>query len=94
MKDFLVKMARYEEILIRADSAMDAAQIACQFPMDSWEDKFELCVEAANDKADRGGETLKLPTIPTKASEKHKKNRRWKWKCRCEDHAKDDDIPF
>lgn len=94
MRDFLVKLIRREEIRIRADSAKDAAEMTMQFPMDCWEDKFEITVEAANDKADRGGETLKLPTIPTKSSEKHKKNRRWKWKCRCEDHPKDDDIPF
>ena len=94
MRDFVVRMLRREEIRIRADSAKDAAEMAMQFPMDCWEDKFEITVEAANDKADRGGETLKLPTIPTKASEKHKKNRRWKWKCLCEDHSKDDDIPF
>lgn len=95
MKDFRVRMVRREEILIRADSAKDAAAMACQFPMNCWEDEFELSVEAANDKADQGGETLKLPTIPTtKASKKHKKNRRWKWKCRCEDHSKDADIPF
>ena len=73
---------------------MDAASMATCFREDAWDDKFELSVEEADSKADRGGETLKLPTIPTKASEKHKKNRRWKWKCRCEDHPKDDDIPF
>ncbi len=95
MKDFVVRMLRREEIRIRADSAKDAAEMAMQFPMSSWEDKFEIHVEAANDKADQGGETLKLPTIPTtKASKKHKKNRRWKWKCRCEDFCRDDDIPF
>ncbi len=94
MKDFRVRMVRCEEILIRADTAKDAAAMAMQFPVDCWSDKFELSVEEADSKADRGGETLKLPTIPIKASEKHKKNRRWKWKCRCEDHPKDDDIPF
>jgi len=92
MKDFMVRMARYEEILIRADSAMDAAQIACQFPMDSWEDKFELCVEAANDKADRGEEVLKYPGTEAKGKKSKKKNRRWK--CLCEDYCSDDDIPF
>jgi len=90
MRDFWVRMVRQEEILIRADSAMDAAQIACQFPMDSWEDKFELHVEAADNKADQGIEGIKYPT---KASKKHKKGR-WKWKCLCEDHCKDDEIPF
>lgn len=94
MKDFRVRMVRCEEILIRADTAKDAAAMATCFREDSWDDKFELSVEEADSKADRGGETIKLPTIPTKASEKHKKNRRWKWKCRCEDHPKDDDIPF
>ena len=92
MKDFRVRMVRREEILIRADNAKDAAAMACQFPMNCWEDEFELSVEAANDKADRGGETLKLPTIPTKASKKQKKGRRWK--CRCEDSCNDADIPF
>lgn len=93
MRDFWVKMVRREEIRIRADSAKDAAAMAMQFPMDCWEDKFEITVEAANDKADRGGETLKLPTIPTtKASKKHKKKGRWK--CLCQDNVKDDDIPF
>ena len=94
MKDFMVRLVRREEIRIRAESAMDAAAMATCFREDCWDDKFELSVEEADSKADRGGETLKLPTIPTKASEKHKKNRRWKWKCRCEDHPKDDDIPF
>lgn len=90
MRDFLVKLIRREEIRIRAETAKDAAEMAMQFPMSSWEDEFELFVEAANDKADRGGETLKFPT---KASKKHKKGR-WKWKCRCDDHCADDDIPF
>ncbi len=94
MKDFRVRMVRCEEILIRADTAKDAAAMAMQFPMDCWEDKFEITVEAANDKADRGGETLKLPTIPTTKASKKRKKGKWKWKCRCEDHVKDDDIPF
>ena len=94
MKDFVVRMLRREEIRIRAESAMDAASMACQFPMDSWEDKFEITVEAANDKADRGGETLKLPTIPTTKASKKRKKGKWKWKCRCEDFCRDDDIPF
>ncbi len=94
MKDFRVRMVRREEILIRADNAKDAAAMAMQFPMSSWEDEFELCVEAAETKADRGGETLKLPTIPTTQASKKRKKGKWKWKCRCEDHVKDDDIPF
>lgn len=93
MKDFLVKLVRREEIRIRAETAKDASEMAMQFPVDCWSDEFELFVEAANDKADRGGETLKLPTIPTKARKKQKKKNR-RWKCLCEDHAKDDDIPF
>ncbi len=92
MKDFLVMMVRREEILVRADSAKDAAAMATQFPMSCWSDEFEITVEAADTKADQGGETLKLPTIPTKAGKKRKKGRRWK--CRCEDFCQDDDIPF
>ncbi len=89
MKDFLVRMVRTEEIRIRADDAKDAAAIATQFPMSCWEDEFKLFVEAAETKACQSGETLK---IPTKASKKRKKNRRWK--CRCDDHCADADIPF
>lgn len=93
MKDFRVRMVRREEILIRADNAKDAAEMATCFREDCWENKFELFVEEADNKADQGGETLKLPTIPTKARKKHKK-KNWRWKCRCEDFCQDDDIPF
>lgn len=93
MKDFRVMMVRREEILIRAESALDAASMATCFREDSWDDKFELYVEEADSKADQGGETLKLPTIPTKAGKKQKK-KNWRWKCRCNDHSKDADIPF
>ncbi len=68
--------------------------MAMQFPMDCWEDKFEITVEAANDKADRGGETLKLPTIPTTKASKKRKKGKWKWKCLCQDNCTEDDIPF
>ncbi len=91
MKDFLVRMVRKEEILIRADSAKDAAAMVTQFPMNCWEDKFELYIEAADNKTDRCGEGVKSPS---QSGKKSKKKGRWKWKCLCEDHCKDDDIPF
>ncbi len=94
MKDFMVRLVRREEIRIRAETAKDAAEMAMQFPVDCWSDKFELSVEEADSKADRGGETLKLPTIPTTKASKKRKKGKWKWKCRCEDFCQDDDIPF
>lgn len=93
MKDFRVRMVRCEEILIRADTAKDAAEMATCFREDCWENKFELFVEEADNKADQGVEGVKYPEPEAKGGKK-KKNRRWKWKCRCEDHPKDDDIPF
>ncbi len=95
MRDFVVRMVRREEIRIRADSALDAASMATCFREDCWENKFELSVEEADNKADRGGEGVKYPEPEAKGGKKKKKqNRRWKWKCLCEDHSKDDDIPF
>lgn len=70
---------------------MDAASMATCFREDSWDDKFELSVEEADSKADRGGEGVKSPS---QSGKKSKKKGRWKWKCLCEDHCKDDDIPF
>lgn len=95
MKDFLVKMARYEEILIRADNAKDAAAMAASFNEDCWNGAFEIHVEEADSKADRGGEGVKYPEPEAKGGKKKKKqNRRWKWKCLCQDNCLDDDIPF
>jgi hypothetical protein len=62
-----------------------------QFTLNCWEDKFELYIEAADNKTDRCGEGVKSPS---QSDKKSKKKGRWKWKCLCEDHCKDDDIPF
>ena len=94
MRDFVVRMLRREEIRIRAETAKDAAAMAASFNEDCWNGAFEIHVEEADSKADRGGETLKLPTIPTTKASKKRKKGKWKWKCRCEDFCRDDDIPF
>ena len=58
MKDYVVKIVRQGEILIRAASAEEAASMVAQFDSASW-DNLELHIEVVCNEADRDGKNGK-----------------------------------
>lgn len=57
MREYVVRVARYGEILIRAKSAEEAALMVNRFDFDSavWDDGFELSVEVAQNPKGQDG---------------------------------------
>ena len=76
LKDFLVTTVRRGEILIRADSAEEAAVMAGRFGFDfddsRWENRFEIYVEAAFNDVNQDNNNVKH----VKKGKKHKAKKR------------------
>ena len=86
MKDYVVRIARLGDILIRAASAEEAASMAARFGSASW-DNFELRVEVARNGANQNDECVNTDA-KVKDGKKRKAKKR---KSFC---VMEDEIPF
>ena len=60
------------------------------FDSASWDDDFELRVEAVHTAANQDGTSGKVVKVAKDAKSGKKRKKKWTWKCRCEEG----DIPF
>ena len=80
MRSYMVRIARLGDILIRADSAEEAAQIAMWFDSDSWRN-FRIHAEVVSSGTNQDSKDIKIK------GKKRKEKRR-------KAIILDDEIPF
>ena len=71
MRDYLVRIARHGDILIRADSAEEAARTAQRFGSTSW-DNFRICVEVVGNEVNQDDKSENVKEIRNKDIKKGK----------------------
>ena len=70
MRNYVVRLARLGDILIKADSAEKAAEKAMQFDSDSW-GNFKIHVEVVGNEANQDSKDIKIKGM--KRKEKRRK---------------------
>ena len=96
MKDYVVRIAKHGDVLIRADSAEEAASIAVQFDSASW-NKFGLSIEVVGNAVSQNGKsekTIKEVKIKGDKNAKCLKKVLAKRNKMLRKYLDDDEIPF